>query len=146
MADYGDEQDDATAMLELLYAQIDVATYPAEAGGPSIVPPGASPPYRSVHFVTEHTPVGGRMTHKSVITETRAFVHCVGANDLAARAMARRTREAWLDVKLDLPGRAVYPIRHEQTRDATPAEPVAQSTVTITTIYRLKHEPGVDES
>lgn len=146
MSDYGDEQDDATAMLALLYAQSDVATYPAAGGGPSTVPPGTQPPYRSVHFVSEHTPVGGRMTHKSVITETRAFVHCVGANDIAARAMVRRTREAWLDVKVALPGREVYPIRHEQTRDADTTEPVAQTRVSITTIYRLKHEPGVDES
>lgn len=146
MADYGDEQDDATAMLELLYAQTDVTTYPAEDGGPSTVPTNALPPYRSVHFATEHTAEGGSMTHLSTRTITRAFVHCVGANDIAARAMVRKTKEAWLDVRLDLPGRNAVRIKHEQTRDAQPTEPVAKTTVTITTIYRLEHVPGVDGS
>lgn len=146
MADYGDEHEDATAMLELLYAQDDITTYPAEGGGPTTVPTGATPPYRSVHFVTEHTPVGERLASLSSRSITRAFVHHVGANDIAARALLRRTRQAWLDVKPAIAGRSCYPIRHEQTREPQPTEPVAQTTVTITAVYRLESQPGADGS
>ena len=146
MADYGDEHDDATAMLDLLYAQGDITTYPSEDGGPSTVPVGATPPYRSVHFVTEHTPTGERLASLSSRSITRAFVHHVGASDVAARALLRRTKQAWLDVRPAIPGRSVYPIRHEQTRDPQTTEPVARTTVTITAIYRLETQPGVDGS
>lgn len=149
MADYGDEQDHANAMLTLLRAR-PITVYPATTGGPSTVPVGATPPYVSVHFVTEHAD-GDHLTTRSTRTRTRAFAHCVGANDIAARAMAAHVREAWLDVVPAITGRAVFPIRHEQTRDlsaqeARPTEPVAQTTVTITAIYRLEDMPGRESS
>ena len=146
MADYGDERTDRAAVMALLWAQTNIATYPAPEGGPSIVPPNAKPPYRTVHIVTEHTSVGQRMTHRSNRTITRVFVHHVGPNDESAAVLCARTREALLDARLNLPGRSVYPIRHEQTRDAQTAEPVAETAVTITSVYRLEHEPGVDGS
>lgn len=144
MADYGDERDHADAMLELLRAR-PITVYPDETGGPATVPPGTAPPYVSVHFVTTHVN-GGRLDTRSTRSVTRAFAHCVGANDIAARAMARQVRTAWLDVRPDIPGRSVYPIRHEQTRDADVTEPVAQTTVTITTVYRLEDQPGANGS
>lgn len=141
MADYGDEQAHANAMLALLRAQANLTVYPDEDGGPATVPNGALPPYVSVHFVSEHID-NNNLTTKSTRTRTRAFVHCVGANDKAARAMAAKVRDAWLDVVPAIPGRSVYPIRHEQTRDPQTTEPVAVTTVTITTIYRLEDQPG----
>lgn len=145
MSDYGDEQDHANAMLTLLRAQ-PITVYPATTGGPTTVPVGATPPYVSVHFVTEHDS-GNHLTTKSTLARTRAFAYCVGANDIAARAMAAQVRAAWLDVRPVIAGRSVYPIRHEQTRDVVaqetrPTEPVAQTTVTITAIYRLEDRPG----
>lgn len=145
MSDYGDEQDHANAMLTLLRAR-PITVYPPTTGGPSTVPVGASPPYVSVHFVTEHVD-GDHLNTKSTRSRTRAFAYCVGANDIAARAMAAQVRQAWLDVRPEIAGRSVYPIRHEQTRDllaqdTQPTEPVAQTTVTITSIYRLEDLPG----
>jgi hypothetical protein len=99
-----------------------------------------------VHFVTEHTPVGQRLSGLSSRSITRAFVHHVGANDVAARALLRRTRQAWLDVRPVIAGRSVYRIKHEQTREPQTTEPVAQTTVTITAIYRLEQDPGVSGS
>lgn len=144
MSDYGDEQDHADALLELLRAR-PITVYPAATGGPATVPPAAPPPYVSVHFVPQHVD-GGRLDTRSTRLITRAFAHCVGANDIAARAMAKHVRLAWLDVRPAIHGRSVYPIRHEQTRDAQPAEPVAETIVTITAVYRLEDQPGVDGS
>jgi hypothetical protein len=146
MADYGDERETAAAVMALLWAQTDIRTYPDPNGGPSIVPPGAKPPYRSVHIYSEDTSVGGRMTHKSIRSINRIMIYHVGANPDAARVLCQRTKEALLDVVVDLPGRSVYPIQHERTDPPQTAEPVAETSVTIPTIYRLIHEPGVDGS
>jgi len=142
--DYGSAQGDANAMLELLRAG-DATIYPAEAGGPTTVPVGATPPYISVHFVTENIN-GRRLETRSTRTRTRAYAHCVGGNDIAARAMLDEVQAAWLDVRPDIPGRACDMIRHEQTREAQPTEPVAQTTVTLTAVYVLETGPGVDGS
>lgn len=140
MADYGSEQDHADAMLALLRAEV-ATVYPAASGGPATVPNGAAPPYVSVHFVSEHLD-NNNLTTLSTRTRTRAYAHCVGANDIAARAMAAKVRDAWLDVVPVITGRSVYPIRHEQTREAQPTEPIAATTVTITVVYRLEDQPG----
>jgi len=141
MADYGSEQDHADAMLALLRAESSLTVYPAATGGPSTVPNGALPPYVSVHFVSEHLD-NNNLTTLSTRTRTRAYAHCVGANDIAARAMTAKVRDAWLDVVPVIAGRSVYPIRHEQTREAQPTEPIAPTTVTITVVYRLEDQPG----
>ena len=142
--DYGSAQDDATAMLELLRDQ-PITVYPPEGGGPSTVPVGATPPYVSAHFVTQNIN-GGRLDGKSSRTRTRAYAHCVGANDIAARAMLDAVSAAWLDVRPVIAGRTCDKIEHEQTREAQPTEPVAQTTVTLTAIYVLETGPGVDGS
>lgn len=146
MADYADERATAAAVMALLWAQNDIPTYPAPEGGPSIVPPNTKPPYRSVHIYTEDTPVGGRMTHRSIRSVSRIMVHHVGANPDAARALCKRTKDALLDVRVNLPGRSVYPIRLEQTRESQTTESVAETAETITAIYRLESEPGADGS
>lgn len=145
MADYGSLQDHADAMLALLYAEELLTVYPAEGGGPTTVPAEAEPPYVSVHFADDR-PLGGRLDHKSTRMVVRAYAHCVGANDIAARAVVDLVAAAWLDVKPYILGRSVYPIRYEQSREPQPTEPVAQTTVTITSVYRLETDPGRDGS
>lgn len=144
MADYGSTQADADVMLALLRDR-PITVYPPASGGPSTVPAGATPPYVSVHFATQNIS-GGRLDTRSTRTRTRAYAHCVGANDIAARAIVDEVQAAWLDMRPTIPGRACDPIRHEQTRDAQPTEPVAQTTVTLTAIYVLETGPGVDGS
>lgn len=144
MADYGSLQDHADAMLDLLYAA-DLTVYPAEDGGPSTVPVGASPPYVSVHFAGDR-PYGERQDGRSTYLRIRAYAHCVGANDIAARAVCDLVAAAWLDVRVDIHGRSRDRIKFEQSREASTTEPVAQTTVTITDIYVLETSPGVDGS
>lgn len=142
MGNYGSLNDHATAMLDLLYAVPNLTVYPAQGGGPSTVPPGTVPPYVSVHFSADHTKAGQRMTHKSTRFRMRAYAHCVGQNDILARALADLVQGAWLDVKPDIDGRSVYPIEQEPSREPQVDEPVAQTTVTITAVYRLETESG----
>ena len=146
MSDYGSGQADATAMLTLLRtaaAAISpaVPVYPAAGGGPSTVPPDTPPRYISVHFATER-PKGGRLDNRSTRTRTRAYAHCVGANDIAARALEDIVAAAWLDVRPTVAGRTCDPIQHEQTREVDVTEPVATTTVTLTAVYRLETGPG----
>jgi hypothetical protein len=141
MADYGTLQDHADVMLELLRDDVELVVYPAESGGPTIVPPGALPPYVSVHFVAD-TPLGGQLDHRSTRMRVRAYAHCVGANDIAARAVSDRVRTAWLDVRPVIDGRVVYPIRNEVGRDPTANEATGAGTVVITDTYRLETTPG----
>src|SRR5690606_1486196 len=117
VADYGSLQDHADAVLALLRADASLTVYPPAAGGPSTVPIGATPPYVSVHMVPDRIN-GGRLDTRSTRLRLRIYCHCVGANDIAARAVSDRVADALLDVRPDIPGRSVYPIRHEQSRDA----------------------------
>ena len=145
MADYGELQDHAEAVLALLYAQSGVTTYPVEGGGPTTVPVGATPPYRSVHFASDRPP-GRVLSGKSTRMKMRIYVHHVGANDAAARILCDLTAAVLLDVRVDIPGRSRERIKFEQSRQPDPTEPVAQTTTTITDIYVLDTWPGVDGS
>lgn len=144
---HGSLQDHAQAMLDLLYdAASGLTVYPAEAGGPVVVPRDAVPPYVSVHFAADR-PLGGRLTMLSSRLRLRAYAHCVGANDIAARAVSDLVAEAWLDVKPEIAGRASYPIRSELSRDdPRPDQSTGVQYVTITDTYRLESENGVDGS
>lgn len=145
MSDYGDLQDDADAVLALLRAEPELVTFPAEEGGPETVPPGALPPYVAVHMVSD-SPLGGRLSHKSTRHRTRIYAHCVGGNDIAARAVAVLVTNALLDRRPEIPGRSVYPIRSEPGAEARPDESTGTSVVTIPLVFRLESDPGVDGS
>lgn len=145
MADYGSLVDHAAPVMALLYGQAGVTTYPAVAGGPSTVPPGTAPPYRSVHIVADR-PDGQRLNHLSTRFRARIYVHHVGASTRAARELSDLTAEVLLDVRPDVDGRSCYPIRHESSQQPLVNEPVAQTAVTITDVYRLESDPGVDGS
>lgn len=145
MGNYGSLQDHADALLVLLYADDELTTYPAPDGGPTTVPAEAEPPYVSVHFAADR-PSGGRLDGKSTRLKVRAYVHCVGANDIAARAVCERVALSWLDVRVDIPGRTRERVKFEQSRPPDSTEPVARTTVTITDIYTLETWPGVDGS
>lgn len=147
MTDYGTVVDHADAVMDRLYAQMpaDIEVYPAAAGGPSVVPPGAIPPYVSVH-ISGSPDNGGRLNLLSTRFTQRAYVHCVGANDEAARIVLDYVNAALVDYRPEIPGRSVYPIRAEPPREPFVAEPVAQSTVEITGVYRLESEPGRQSS
>lgn len=77
---------------------------------------GATPPYALV-YLTFWTPDGELapdkvpLTFNSDVVELRGYCHCVGANAVAARAVAQRVRAALLNQRLTIAGRACFPIR-----------------------------------
>jgi hypothetical protein len=144
---YGWLQDHAAAMLDLLYdVGADLVVFPAEGGGPTIVPAGTPPPFVSVHFAADR-PLGGRLTMLSTRFRMRSYAHCVGANDIAARAVSDLVAAAWLDVRPVILGRSVYPIRSELSRDdPRPDQSTGTEYVTITDTYRLESDNGVGGS
>ena len=134
--------DHATAVLELLRGEPLLTVYPAEGGGPTTVPNGAEPPYVSVHMTADR-PLGGRLDHRSTRFRMRIYCHCVGADDIAARAVSDLVAGALLDVKPDVPGRHCYPIRSESGRDPREDESTGYLVATISDAYRLESEPGI---
>jgi hypothetical protein len=146
MTEYGSLQEHADAYLDLLRGiGPPLTVYPAEGGGVQTVPPGAEPPYVAAHFYGER-PNGGRLTMGSTRMRLRAYLHCVGATDIAARAVSDLVASALLDVRPDIPGRSVYPIRHESSREPREDESIGALFSTLTEIYRLESNPGVDGS
>lgn len=145
MADYGAIQDHAHAVLALLYATDHLTVYPAQSGGPTTVPAGAAPPYVSVHMAGDWAS-GETLRGSSTRTRVRIYTHCVGANDIAARAVLDLVRSALLDAVPSIPGRACFPIRSEIIQPPQVTEPVAQTAVTITATWRLESVPGRDGS
>jgi len=145
MGDYGNFQDHADAVMALLYATPDLTVYPAEDGGPTTVPANAPPNYLSVHMVADKS-LGGRLAHRSTRMRMRIYCHCVGQDDLAARAVSDLASGALLDVKPVIDGRVCYPIRSEVGSDPRDNEATGATTVTITDTYRLESDAGRDGS
>jgi len=141
MADYTTLQEHADAVLALLRAQLGLTVYPAADGGPTVVPPGAQPPYVSVHMAADR-PLGGRLDMRSTRFRMRIYTHAVGRDDIAARAVSDMVADALLDVKVVIGGRSVYPIRSEVGRDPREDESTGVGVITITETYRLESDPG----
>ena len=147
MADYGTLADHADVVLDRLRSELpaEIPVFPAEAGGPSVVPREQAPPYVSVH-INGYRANGGRLDLRSTRFTERIYAHCVGANDIAARTVLDQVAEALVDWRPEISGRSVYPIREEPPREPITNEPVGFTTVTITGVYRLESEPGRDGS
>lgn len=146
MADYGSLQDHADGVLDLLYSIGPTLTvYPEATGGATTVPNGAEPPFVSVHLAADR-PIGHSLSHRSTRMRARIYVHCVGADDIAARAVSDLVAGALLDQRPDIPGRTVFPIRHETDRPPREDESTGDLLVTLTEVYRLETLPGVDGS
>lgn len=109
-----------------------------------VVPPALppSPPYVVVYFSTT-TPEGTSLTSTSDRAVTRAFCHCVGADAIAARAVAGRVHAALLDVVPAIAGRVCWPLRDDNSgsppdRDETLGPLVMDQVV----VYRLESLPA----
>lgn len=107
------------------HADAFLAKLAAASGSPSLavydgrVPDGPEPAYALVYFYIE-TPDGlaapgaVNLTFDSDVIDSRAYVHCVGADPQGARAargVAGRVRSALLNATLTISGRSCFPIR-----------------------------------
>ena len=136
-----DQQAHAEAVLALLRAVPTLTVYP-EPDSVTQVPDGATPPYVSVYVVTRYD-LGPALDAASSRAVTTITAHCVGANQIAARAVAQQVARALLDVRPVIPGRTSYPIRQEPI-DQPPRvdESTGVQVVDLVQQYRLETLPG----
>lgn len=137
-------QDHANAVLGLLQA---AAGSPALVVHDGFVTVGASPPYAVVYFTfdspaAEVDSQSSDLDMKSNRVDCWAYVHCVGANGIAARAVAARVRNALLDVSPSVASRTVWPIRHVENQPATHDESIGVLVVDLVDLYRLSSVPA----
>lgn len=109
---------------------------------PPAVPAPPDPPYLLAYFSTTR-PDGTSLRMDSDRAVTRAFLHCVGADASAARAVAGRAAAALLDVTPTIAGRECFPIRDDNSggppqRDETTGVPVMDQVV----VYVLESVPA----
>lgn len=137
-------QDHANAFLALLRADSQLTVYPEVEPDPDsdeVVPAGALPPYVAVHIHMQRD-VGPTLDMRSSRAVMRAYCHCVGGNDIAARAVAQRVAAAVLDVRPNVAGRNTFPIRHDQSVPPRPDKTTGALIVDQTDVYRLESVPG----
>ena len=131
----------ATALVNLLDADNNPPALVVIAGK---VPPGMLPPYVRVYVhVEDPDDAESRpITGASQRVVARAICHCVGGDDIAARAVAQRVRAAYLDVVPTVAGRVCLPIRHEASNPPVDDESTGTLVVDQVDTYRLESLPA----
>ncbi|MBX6358154.1 MAG: hypothetical protein IRZ05_20185 [Micromonosporaceae bacterium] len=128
----------ADAILDLLRADPDLNVHDGH------VPDGSEPPYVLV-YIADSDPEQSNSHSLTAESERHvmwAYCHCVGANQIAARAVAQRVRAALLDVTPTIPGRVCWPIRREEGQPADRDESTGQVVVDLVDVYRLESVPA----
>lgn len=108
------------------------------------VPDNVSPPYVLVYF-GDSSPEGAdghSLTGTSDRFVMRIVAHCVGGNQIAARAVAQRVRAALLDVTPTVAGRQCFPIRHEDGQPTQRDESTGVLVMDKVDVYRLESLPA----
>lgn len=108
------------------------------------VPNGAVPPYVLVYFAdndpetSDSRPLDGRSDR----FVQRVYVHCVGGNASATRALGERVRTALLDVTPTVSGRSCFPIRREEGQPPQREESTGTLIMDRVDLYRLESVPA----
>ncbi|MFF0823061.1 DUF3168 domain-containing protein [Micromonospora haikouensis] len=108
------------------------------------VPTGAVPPYVLLYFadtdpeLVDSSPMDGT-SERFVL---RAYVHSVGSNASAARALGERVRTALLDQVPTVPGRVCWPIRREDGQPPQRDESTGVLVMDRVDVYRLESVPA----
>lgn len=147
-------QDHANAVFGLLRADTGpppLVVYPAESGQPGsadgTVPDGAEPPYVAVHIHRERPYEGNGAAGDGLNGATQrvvlyAYCHCVGADEIGARAVAQRVEAALLDARPTVAGRTVHPIRYDSGQPPRSDESTGTLVSELTDVYRLETLPA----
>lgn len=143
-------QGHADAILGLLRADPQLTVYPAANNLPGsasgIVPDDANPPYVAVHIYVER-PLGDGGTGEALdglTSRARCYVycHCVGMDEIGARAVAQRVAALLLDVRPAVSGRQAFPIRYESGQPPRNDEATGRLASELTDVYRLETVPA----
>lgn len=130
------EQAHADAILDLLRADTDLTVHDGA------VPKGALPPYVLVYLSTTTAKITSQ-TGEQDWTTTRAYCHCVGADAIAARAVAGRVAARLRNVTPNIAGHTPWPIRDDDggappDKDETTGVLVMDQVA----VYRLESVPA----
>jgi hypothetical protein len=128
----------ADAVLTLLRADTSLTVHDGR------VPNGAVPPYVVVYFYdTDPELADSRsVTGGSSRYLLRVYCHCVGGNQIAARAVSQRVRAALLDAAPTVSGRVCFPIRREDGQPVERDESTGTLVHSKVDLYRLESEPA----
>jgi hypothetical protein len=131
----------ADAVLDLLRAapgSPGLTVYPDDAG---VTPSGVTAPYVRVYIAVERQD-GTDLSGQSDLATCRVYAHSVGANDVAARAVAERVADALLDVVPVVADRACWPIRHEANLPPRRDESIGVMFITQSDTYVYSSVPA----
>jgi hypothetical protein len=133
------EKDHADAILTALRT----SGSPALTVHDGRVPDGGAPPYILAYFSDDYPSDSPALAlpGESRLYVVRVYLHCVGSNAAAARAMAARATTALLDVVLTVPGRTCWPIRRESGSPPRRDETTGRLVMDKIDIYRLSTLP-----
>lgn len=131
------EQDHANAWLGLLEPEPNLTVYDGA------VPNGATAPYVLGYFTGSWPPSspGNALDGASRELTSRGIFHCVGADQIAARAVAAKVRTRLLDVRPTVSGRTCGLIRQESALDPVRDESTGVLVMDMVTVYRFTSEP-----
>lgn len=143
-------QEHADALIGPLRAYPGLVVYPVANGQPGSggynVPPGAEPPYVSVHISFGRRlgpdPDSPTLDMRSGRIVAHAFCHCVGDDDIAARAVAQQVDAALIDVRPVIAGRTCYPVRFDSAAPPLQSGGTGRQVSELTVVYRLESVPG----
>lgn len=133
----GFDQAMANVGLDLLRADVNLTVYDGLVPDP--FPDVAANPYVLVYTTVEwpaDDPNGALdgLTGRAVV---RWICHCVGANQIAARAVAQRVRTQLLDKRPAIAGMVPGLIRHEQDAPPTKDEITGTPVMDAMHVYRM---------
>lgn len=131
----------ADAVLALLRAAVGSPALQVLPLADGTVPAGLAPPYVRAYITVERID-GTDLSGRSDLAVCRAILHQVGANDIAARAVADRCADVLLDVTPTVAGRVCWPIRHEVQQSPTRDESTGVVVIDQVDVYVFASVPA----
>ena len=133
-------QDHANAVLNLLRADPLLTVYDGQVTGTA--------DHYALVYTFRQLPGGELAPDKTPLTgdtttvDMRFYIHCVGADAVAARAIQARVQTALQDVTPSVAGRACFPIRWVEGQQAQRDEDTLSLVVDNVDVYSLVTVPG----
>lgn len=135
------------------HAQAFLTLLAAAPGTPALtvydaaVPAGVTPPYVVAYVMVETSPAedsGGAsdLTLTSNRLAASLYLHAMGGNAAAARAVASRARTQLVDVTPTVTGRSCWPIRHIEAQPPQRDESTGQVVMDLVDVYQFFSVPG----
>lgn len=133
-------QDHANAVLNLLRADASLTVYDGQVTGTA--------DHYALVYTYRTLPSGDLAPDKTALTgdtttvDMRFYIHCVGGDAIAARAVQARVETALRDVTPSVAGRACFPIRWVEGTQAQRDEETLALVVDNVDVYSLVSVPG----